>query len=86
MTKNHKGVYACTIINSEGSDSAKGEVKILDRPEPPEGLTASIDGDKCVLMWKKSKDDGGAPIEHYQVFSHEVILKNGTLFGIFLSR
>ena len=40
---------------------------MLDRPEPPEGLTASVDGDKCVLMWKRSKDDGGAPIEHYQV-------------------
>jgi hypothetical protein len=21
----------------------------------------------CVLIWKKSKDDGGATIEHYQV-------------------
>ena len=55
------------MSNSAGSDSAKGEIKVLDRPEPPEGLTASVDGDKCVLMWKRSKDDGGAPIEHYQV-------------------
>ena len=55
------------VTNSAGSDSAKGEIKVLDRPEPPEGLTASVDGDKCVLMWKRSKDDGGAPIEHYQV-------------------
>ena len=67
VTKKHKGVYQCTISNSVGSDSAKGELKVLDRPEPPEGLTASVDGDKCVLMWKRSKDDGGAPIEHYQV-------------------
>ena len=57
------------VSNSAGSDSAKGEIKVLDRPEPPEGLTASVDGDKCVLMWKRSKDDGGAPIEHYQVCS-----------------
>ncbi len=67
VSKKDKGVYQCTITNAAGSDTAKGELKVLDRPEPPEGLTASIDGDKCVLMWKRSKDDGGAPIEHYQV-------------------
>ena len=67
VAKKHKGVFQCTVSNSAGTDSAKGEIKVLDRPEPPEGLTASVDGDKCVLMWKRSKDDGGAPIEHYQV-------------------
>ena len=67
VTKKDKGVYQCIVSNEAGSDSAKGEIKVLDRPEPPEGLTASVDGDKCVLMWKRSKDDGGAPIEHYQV-------------------
>jgi hypothetical protein len=70
--KKHKGVFQCTVSNSAGSDSAKGEIKVLDRPEPPEGLTASVDGDKCVLMWKRSKDDGGAPIEHYQVERFEL--------------
>merc|ERR1711862_749537 len=70
--KKHKGVYRCTVSNASGSDAAKGEIKVLDRPEPPEGLTASVDGDKCVLMWKRSKDDGGAPIEHYQVERYEL--------------
>ena len=68
VTKKHRGKYTLIITNDSGSDTAKGELKILDRPEPPEGLTASVDGDKCVLMWKRSKDDGGSPIEHYQVF------------------
>merc|ERR1712026_104091 len=72
VSKKHKGVYKCTISNASGTDSAKGEIKVLDRPEPPEGLTASVDGDKCVLMWKRSKDDGGAPIEHYQVIKKVV--------------
>lgn len=67
VTKNHKGVYMCIVTNDSGTDSAKGEIRVLDRPDPPEGLTASVDGDKCVLMWKRSKEDGGAPIEHYQV-------------------
>jgi len=72
VTKKHAGKFQCTVTNSAGSDSAKGEIKVLDRPEPPEGLTASVDGDKCVLMWKRSKDDGGAPIEHYQVERFEL--------------
>ena len=70
VTKKDKGVYQCIVRNEVGEDSAKGEIKVLDRPEPPEGLTASVDGDKCVLMWKRSKDDGGAPIEHYQVCTY----------------
>jgi len=65
--KNHRGKYMLVVKNESGTDTAKGELKVLDRPEPPEGLTASVDGDKCVLMWKRSKDDGGSPIEHYQV-------------------
>lgn len=38
-----------------------------DRPSPPENLQTSVEEGICVLLWKKSKDDGGAPIEHYQV-------------------
>ena len=67
VAKKHRGKYTVIIKNASGTDTAKGELKVLDRPEPPEGLTASVDGDKCVLMWKRSKDDGGSPIEHYQV-------------------
>ena len=78
VTKKHRGKYTLIITNDSGSDTAKGELKILDRPEPPEGLTASVDGDKCVLMWKRSKDDGGSPIEHYQV--HISLLPGRCLF------
>ena len=73
VAKKHRGKYTVIIKNASGTDTAKGELKVLDRPEPPEGLTASVDGDKCVLMWKRSKDDGGSPIEHYQVILYLVL-------------
>ena len=76
VAKKHRGKYTLIITNDSGSDTAKGELKILDRPEPPEGLTASVDGDKCVLMWKRSKDDGGSPIEHYQVCHSIALFRN----------
>ena len=67
VTKKFAGKYTITITNSSGSDSAKAEIKVLDRPAAPEGLQATIEGTTCSLLWKRSKDDGGAPIEHYQV-------------------
>ena len=65
-TKKFAGKYTLTISNASGSDTAKAEIKVLDRPAAPEGLQATIEGTTCSLLWKKSKDDGGAPIEHYQ--------------------
>ena len=61
------GKYSLSLRNDSGSDSAKVEIKVLDRPAAPEGLTATVEGTTCALLWKKSKDDGGAPIVHYQV-------------------
>jgi len=67
VTKKFAGKFVLTVSNASGSDSAKAEVKVLDRPAAPEGLQATVEGTTCSLLWKKSKDDGGAPIEHYQV-------------------
>lgn len=71
VKKCHAGRYTVTVSNASGSDSAKGEIRVLDRPSPPEDLQTSMEGGNCILIWKKSKDDGGAPIEHYQVEKFE---------------
>ena len=46
-------------------------VTVLDRPTPPEGLMVTPPPedkkDAMELLWKRSRDDGGAPIEYYQV-------------------
>ena len=67
ITKGLIGKYSIQVCNASGSDEAKAEVKVLDRPDAPQALQAAVEGTKCNLLWKKSKDDGGAPIEHYQV-------------------
>jgi len=71
VKKCHAGKYVVNVYNASGSDSAKGEIKVLDRPSPPENLQVSLEDGICVLIWKKSKDDGGAAIEHYQVEKFE---------------
>ena len=46
-------------------------VTVPDRPTPPEGLIVGAPPqekkDAIELLWKRSRDDGGAPIEYYQV-------------------
>jgi hypothetical protein len=57
-----------TISNRSGEDSAKFSIKVLDCPATPEPpMKATLEGNNCTLLWKKVKDDGGVPIEHYQV-------------------
>jgi len=56
------------IRNRSGEDSAKFSVTVIGKPEAPEGpLQSSIEGNMVTLLWKKIKDDGGAPLEHYQL-------------------
>merc|ERR1712179_808212 len=68
VTKAHVGTYRIVVTNKSGEDSAKVSVKVLDRPVAPEGpMKATVEGGAITLLWKKVKDDGGCPIEHYQV-------------------
>ena len=80
ITKAQQGSYTVTATNATGADTAKVTVTVLDRPTPPEGLivtappeeAAAVGGgeekkDAMSLLWKRSRDDGGAPIEYYQV-------------------
>jgi len=67
VTKGLSGKYSVRVCNASGTDEARAEVKVLDRPDAPQSLQANVEGTKCNLLWKKSKDDGGSAIEHYQV-------------------
>lgn len=68
LKKCHEGVYCVTISNRSGKDSARVELKVLDVPAAPDTpLSASVDGNTCELLWKRVKDDGGAPVEYYQI-------------------
>ena len=69
VTKGLSGKYSVRVCNASGTDEARAEVKVLDRPDAPQSLQANVEGTKCNLLWKKSKDDGGSAIEHYQVYN-----------------
>lgn len=68
VSKCHEGNYQLVIRNRSGEDSAKVHVAVLDKPAAPEPpMKTTIEGNTITLLWKKVKDDGGCPIEHYQL-------------------
>lgn len=68
ITKAHAGSYSIVVRNKSGEDTAKVNVRVLDRPAAPEGpMKTTVEEGNVTLLWKKVKDDGGAPIEHYQL-------------------
>lgn len=63
------GEYTIIAKNASGTDSVTVTVTITDKPTKPEGPLQVNDVHKngCNLKWKRPKDDGGTPIEYYQV-------------------
>ncbi|CAD7001755.1 unnamed protein product, partial [Ceratitis capitata] len=63
------GEYEVTAKNSSGKDSALINVVITDKPSPPKGPLQISDVHKegCHLKWKRPVDDGGTPIEYFQI-------------------
>ncbi|ERL85176.1 hypothetical protein D910_02598 [Dendroctonus ponderosae] len=63
------GQYTVTASNSSGKDIHTINVTVTDKPTPPQGPLQVSDVNKngCKLKWKRPKDDGGTPIEYYQV-------------------
>ena len=66
------GQYRLQLRNSSGFDTATINVKVLDRPNPPENLHADeFGGDALTLFWNPPKDNGGADITNYVVEKRE---------------
>lgn len=66
------GVYRLQLRNSSGFDTATVNVKVLDRPNPPENLHADeFAGDALTLFWNPPKDNGGADITNYVLEKRE---------------
>lgn len=69
VNRDDTGEYTVTATNSSGKDSHTINVTVTDKPSSPEGPLQVSDVNKngCKLKWKRPKDDGGTPIEYYQV-------------------
>ncbi|CAK5074870.1 unnamed protein product [Meloidogyne enterolobii] len=68
-TRDHAGTYLLVATNENGTDQYGVEVTVLGRPSAPEGPLEVKDvfEDRATLSWKAPLDDGGMPIDHYEV-------------------
>ncbi|CAH1103156.1 unnamed protein product [Psylliodes chrysocephalus] len=65
----HAGKYTIIAKNEVGEDQADIEISVLGKPKTPKGPLEISDVTKhgCKLKWKKPEDDGGSPIDHYEI-------------------
>lgn len=63
------GRYTVHAKNSVGEDTAEFDITILGKPGKPKGPLEASDITKngCKLKWQKPEDDGGSPIEYYEI-------------------
>uniref|UniRef100_A0A8D0DYE2 Titin n=1 Tax=Salvator merianae TaxID=96440 RepID=A0A8D0DYE2_SALMN len=70
-TRRDGGAYTLTASNPGGFAKHIFNVKVLDRPGPPEGPlnVSEVTSEKCVLSWLPPLDDGGATLESEPVLA-----------------
>lgn len=68
-TRAHAGKYTLTATNASGKDTHSVEVIVLGKPMAPLGPleVSEVFEDSCQLDWKPPEDDGGVPIDHYEI-------------------
>lgn len=67
------GQYTILVKNVGGEKSVNINVKVLDRPGPPEGPISiyGVTSEKCSISWKPPLQDGGSDVSHYVVERRE---------------
>ncbi|XP_029378748.1 titin-like [Echeneis naucrates] len=67
------GHFVLILSNSGGTTSVPVNVKVLDRPGPPDGplKVKVISAERCNLHWNPPVNDGGACASHYIVEKRE---------------
>ncbi|XP_034443525.1 titin-like [Hippoglossus hippoglossus] len=72
-TREDGGQFLLSLTNIGGTTSLPINVKVLDRPGPPDGSlrVKVISADKCNLHWNLPLNDGGACVSHYIIEKRE---------------
>ncbi|CAB1423098.1 unnamed protein product [Pleuronectes platessa] len=72
-TREDGGQFLLSLTNIGGTTSLPINVKVLDRPGPPDGSVRVkvISADKCNLHWNLPFNDGGACVSHYIIEKRE---------------
>ncbi|CAL8266177.1 unnamed protein product [Gadus morhua 'NCC'] len=64
--RSDEGKYSIMVTNPAGEDKAEVYIKIVDVPDPPEGVRClSVGEDTAVVAWDPPAFDGGVPIKGY---------------------
>lgn len=63
------GPYTLKLKNSVGEEQGTAELTVLDKPTPPQGPldVSEVFEDNCKLSWNAPLDDGGQPVDHYEL-------------------
>ncbi|KAM9753473.1 titin-like [Menidia menidia] len=67
------GRFVLSLRNIGGTTSVSFNVKVLDKPGPPDGLlkVKIVSAEKCNLYWNLPLNDGGATVTHYTIEKRE---------------
>uniref|UniRef100_A0A3P8WYM7 Titin n=1 Tax=Cynoglossus semilaevis TaxID=244447 RepID=A0A3P8WYM7_CYNSE len=67
------GHFILKLVNVGGIKMVPVNVKVLDRPGPPDGPleVKGVTSEKCYLHWNHPSHDGGASISHYIIEKRE---------------
>uniref|UniRef100_A0A3Q3X2R1 Titin n=1 Tax=Mola mola TaxID=94237 RepID=A0A3Q3X2R1_MOLML len=67
------GNFVLKLVNVGGVKLVPVNVKVLDRPGPPDGPleVKGVTAEKCYLHWNHPSQDGGASINHYMIEKRE---------------
>uniref|UniRef100_A0A3B4TBR1 Titin n=1 Tax=Seriola dumerili TaxID=41447 RepID=A0A3B4TBR1_SERDU len=67
------GHFVLKLVNVGGVKMIPINVKVLDRPGPPDGPleVKGVTAEKCYLHWNHPSHDGGASISHYIIEKRE---------------
>lgn len=64
--RSHTGIYAVEIVNDLATVTAKIDLLVVDKPEPPENVkVGETNEDSVTIYWEPPADDGGKPVTGY---------------------
>lgn len=67
--RKHAGMWTIKATNESGQDQVEVEIQVLGKPSAPKGPlnVTEVFEDRMTLDWLPPEDDGGTPINYYEV-------------------
>lgn len=73
LERKHSGWYTVTAKNANGTDQVTIKLNVQDVPGKPSDLEISnVHASGCHLAWTAPRDDGGSPVEFYDISQYDM--------------